>query len=78
MNEKHYELITKGLNDETRDIEQVRKILKEHFGLHENEAELIIHQEHCLNGLFLDQARHLAKEFNALGIVSEIRKKASE
>lgn len=76
MEEKHlYELISLGLNDEHPDKDSVRDQLIADFGLREDEAEHLVNGGYRMNPLYRDQALHFAKEFNLLGIRTEIRKK---
>lgn len=75
MNEKQYELVSFGPENETEDLMKLSEQLIARFGLSEKEAEALLNGEYRLYPLFRDQARHLARELNALGIRTGIRKK---
>lgn len=75
MNEKQYELVSYGPENKTEDLLHLSEVLIARFGLSEKEAENLISGEYRLYPLFRDQALHLARELNGLGIRTEIHKK---
>lgn len=77
-NERDYELIVHGLKNKDSDLNQVKEILIRQLHLHEAEAEKLLHDEYRLYPLYKDQALHIAKELNRLGIINEILRHAKD
>lgn len=77
-NERDYELIVHGPKNKDTDPDQVKEILIRQLHLHEAEAEKFLHDEYRLYPLYKDQALHIARELNQLGIASEIMRHAKD